>query len=160
MLGNPFRAVCIPFFINDCLPFQRIGQRMICLPWLKCLRLGFGLQDTANSQGGSIPGIVVEPTTDTLHPVKSAHHRGIIKDKYLVVFLAFMLRCQFNRTCLVDLFLQRCRHRPFFPKLLDNVREKFFCSGPPLICLDEDRFAHLKPGVLFIIGPSSAHHCQ
>ena len=158
MLGNPFRAVGIPFFIDDYLPFRQIGQHVIRLPWLKHLRLGFGLQDTASSCGRSIPGIVVEPTTDALHPVKSAHHRGIIKDRYLVILIAFILRCQFNRTCFVDFFLRWCGHWPLFSKLFDNVWEKFFCSGPSLICFDKLSFVCFKPGMLFFISPRSARH--
>ena len=69
---------------------------MICLPWLKHFRLGFNLQDSMTSGGGSTSSIVVKPTTDPLHDVKSAHQLGIGKDQYLLIFIAFILRCQFN----------------------------------------------------------------
>jgi len=49
VLRNPFRVVGIPFLIDHDLPFRQIGQCVICLPWLKRLGLGFGLQDTASS---------------------------------------------------------------------------------------------------------------
>ena len=158
VLGKPFRAVGIPFLIDNYLPFRLIGQCVICLPWLKHFRLGFDLQDSMTSCGRSTPSIVVEPTTDTLRHVKSAHEAGIGKHQYLLIFIAYIPRCQFNRTCLINFFLRCCGHRPFFAKCLDDVGEKFFRGGPPLIRLDKPSFVRFEPAVLFVVSPSSAGH--
>lgn len=79
MLGNPLLLVGNPFLLNDRLPLVLVRQRVICLPGLKRLRLRFDLQDAlARSY---IPAIIMEPTTDALHRVKSACYLGVISNQ-------------------------------------------------------------------------------